>query len=160
MQTVTFTLNGQPIVAQAGETILQAAQRTGTEIPHLCYKAGYRADGNCRACVVEIDGERTLAPSCCRQPKDGMSVSSNSERARHSQRLVIELLKSDMPPAERSPYSPSSELDHWAERLDIDRVRFASREQPPRIFLTRRSRLSSTPAFSAPAVSGPVAKNR
>ena len=60
--TVTFTLNGKQITAGADETILKAAQRSGVEIPHLCYKDGLRADGNCRACMVEIDGERVLAP--------------------------------------------------------------------------------------------------
>src|SRR5690606_2817811 len=64
--TVEFELDGRKVKALAGETILEAAARAGTEIPRLCYTPGYRADGNCRACVVEIDGERTLAPSCCR----------------------------------------------------------------------------------------------
>ena len=63
---VRFELDGKSIEALPDETILQAAQRTGAEIPHLCYKDGYRPDGICRACVVEIDGERVLAPSCCR----------------------------------------------------------------------------------------------
>lgn len=61
-QTIRFNLNGATIEAQDNETILQAAQREGIEIPHLCYTDGMRADGNCRACMVEIDGERTLAP--------------------------------------------------------------------------------------------------
>jgi len=60
-ETVAFTLNGKNIEALAGESIIQAADRTGTEIPRLCYTEGMRADGNCRACVVEIDGERALA---------------------------------------------------------------------------------------------------
>ena len=54
--SVTFSLNGQSITADADETILKAAQRHGVEIPHLCYKDGLRADGNCRACMVEIEG--------------------------------------------------------------------------------------------------------
>jgi formate dehydrogenase major subunit len=95
--TISFTLNGQPVVAAAGESILLAAQRHGTEIPHLCFKEGLRADGNCRACVVEIAGERTLAPSCCRTPTPGMQVQSTSERAVKSQNMVLELLLSDMP---------------------------------------------------------------
>ena len=96
-ETIDFKLNGETISAFAGETIIQAAARHGTDIPHLCYKDGYRPDGNCRACVVEIKGERVLAPSCCRQPAKGMEVSSNNERAVHSQKLVIELLMSDVP---------------------------------------------------------------
>ena len=64
--TIQFSLNGRNIEAGAEETILQAAQRHGVEIPRLCYKEGYRSDGNCRVCMVEVEGERTLAPSCCR----------------------------------------------------------------------------------------------
>ena len=65
MKTVEFKLDAKTMHAYEGETILQAAKRHGIDIPHLCYKDGYRADGNCRACVVEIVGDRTLAPSCC-----------------------------------------------------------------------------------------------
>ena len=65
-QTVEFKLDGQTVQAFEGETILKAANAHGVDIPHLCYKDGLRPDGNCRACVVEMKGERTLAPSCCR----------------------------------------------------------------------------------------------
>ena len=112
-ETVRFTLNGQAIEALAQETILQAAKRVGIEIPYLCYKDGYRPDGNCRACMVEITGERVLAPACCRKPSEGMEVWSDNERARHSQTMVLELLLSDMPGQGKSPYTPRSELDHW-----------------------------------------------
>ena len=73
-ETITFSLNGRDITALKGEPIIEAAKREGVEIPHLCYKPGYRADGNCRACVVEIKGERVLAPSCCRNAKNGMEI--------------------------------------------------------------------------------------
>lgn len=94
---VAFELDGQPVTAHPGETILKAAQRHGVEIPHLCYTDGLRPDGNCRACVVEIAGERTLAPSCCRAPTAGMKVQAASPRARKSQQMVVEMLLSDMP---------------------------------------------------------------
>ena len=82
METISFELNGQSIDALHGETILQAADRVGiNNIPRLCYKKGYRSDGNCRSCVVEIEGERVLAPSCCRYPQQGMKVNSRSDRA-------------------------------------------------------------------------------
>ena len=129
-EIVRFELDGKTIEALPGESILQAAQRTGSEIPHLCYKAGYRPDGNCRACVVEIDGERVLAPSCCRNPKEGMQVNSQSERALHSQKMVVELLLSDMPEQGKSPYTQRSELDIWAEKLGVVQPRFAGRQQP------------------------------
>ncbi|MEO8121536.1 MAG: 2Fe-2S iron-sulfur cluster-binding protein, partial [Rhodoferax sp.] len=95
--TVEFKLDQQTVQAFEGESILKAAQRHGVAIPHLCFKDGLRADGNCRACVVEIKGERTLAPSCCRSVTAGMEVQANSQRALKSQRLVLEMLLSDMP---------------------------------------------------------------
>ncbi|MEO8015429.1 MAG: molybdopterin-dependent oxidoreductase, partial [Polaromonas sp.] len=95
--SVAFTLDQQTIYAFEGETILKAAERHGVNIPRLCYQDGLRPDGNCRACVVEIAGERTLAPSCCRSVTAGMAVQSQSERALRSQKMVLELLLSDMP---------------------------------------------------------------
>ena len=125
---IRFSLNGRDIEAAAEETILDAAERHGVEIPRLCYKEGYRADGNCRACVVEIEGERALAPSCCRKPADGMKVSSDNERALHSQKMVLELLLADMPQQGTSPYRLDSELDQWASRLNVFSPRFEARE--------------------------------
>jgi formate dehydrogenase major subunit len=130
LSTVRFELNGKEIAALNGETILQAAQRSGVEIPHLCYMEGLRPDGNCRACMVEIEGERVLAPSCCRTPQENMKVSSNNDRARKSQEMVLELLLSDMPEQGKSPYTHESELDQWADKLDIGQPRFRSRQQP------------------------------
>jgi formate dehydrogenase major subunit len=127
---VRFVLDGKTIEARDGETILQAADRAGIEIPRLCYKQGYRPDGNCRVCVVEIEGERVLAPSCCRRPTEGMKVSSNSARARASQRMVAELLLSDMPDQGKSPYRIESELDRWARWLGVEKPRYPQRAQP------------------------------
>ena len=118
---VEFNLNGKTVEAFDGETILNAAQRVGVAIPHLCYKAGYRADGNCRACVVEVKGERVLAPACCRAATSGMEVTSNSERAEKSQKMVLELLLSDMP---ETIYTRHSELDRWAAELNVGKPRF------------------------------------
>lgn len=125
--TIEFTLNGQTLHALPGQTILQAAQAHGIDIPHLCYREGMRIDGNCRACMVEIKGERTLAPSCYRTPTPGMEVWSDNERALHSQKMVLELLLSDMP---ETVYNPNSELDLWAHRLNVGNGRFMAREQP------------------------------
>ena len=124
---VSFTLNGQSVVAPPDETILEAAERLGVEIPRLCYMEGMRPDGNCRTCMVEIKGERVLAPSCCRYPRDGMEVTTNSARAVTSQKMSIELLLSDIP--ERS-YTLNSELDLWARKMDVGKPRFAPRHQP------------------------------
>ncbi|GAC1527624.1 MAG: formate dehydrogenase subunit alpha [Ramlibacter sp.] len=94
---VAFKLDGVDVHAIQGETILQAADRVGVNIPRLCYKEGYRPDGNCRSCVVEITGERVLAPSCCRAVTPGMDVKARSERAVKSQKMVVEMLLADLP---------------------------------------------------------------
>jgi formate dehydrogenase major subunit len=124
---VSFTLNNQPLTAASDETILQAARRHGVDIPHLCYADGLATAGNCRACVVEIEGERVLAPSCCRAPAEGMTVSSDNERARRSQSLVLELLRGEVGDAS---HTQESELDHWCERYELKRSRFGGRNQP------------------------------
>ncbi|SPA43009.1 tugsten containing formate dehydrogenase alpha subunit; 2Fe-2S ferredoxin N-term domain [Cupriavidus taiwanensis] len=123
---VTFILNGREVSAQPGESLLKVAQREGFDVPHLCYKDGLEPAGNCRACMVEIQGERVLAPSCCRYPAAGMQVQTESERARRAQRTVLELLQSDMPEAE---YTRHNELDQWAARLEVGKPRFAPRER-------------------------------
>ncbi len=120
---IQFRLDGQEVSALPGETILQAAARHGREIPHLCQREGMRPDGNCRACVVEITGERALAAACCRRPAEGMEVASASERARKSQRLVLELLQSEIG-------AGSGELARWASLLGLGSARFGNRVQP------------------------------
>lgn len=127
LKPIKFTLDGVEIDARPGETIINAAKRTGTEIPHLCYSETLRADGNCRACVVEIEGERVLAPSCVREPTPGMVVHTKNQRARKSQKLVLELLLGDMPEAS---YKLDNELTDWAEKLDVGKPRFKARHQP------------------------------
>ncbi|MGE5087591.1 MAG: formate dehydrogenase subunit alpha [Candidatus Levyibacteriota bacterium] len=126
-QAIAFRLNGADVEARPGETILEVADRVGVEIPRLCHKPGYRPDGNCRSCMVEIKGERVLAPSCCRAPTAGMEVASDSARARHAQKMVVEMLASDVP--ERA-YRKDSELDRWKRALSIGKPRFAPRAQP------------------------------
>ena len=144
-QTVEFKLDGNTIHAYEGETILKAAKRHGIDIPHLCYKDGYRADGNCRACVVEIKGERVLAPSCCRSVKAGMEVQASSERALKSQKMVVEMLLSDMPDVGykwtlrqaqddlNTEVGQHGELSDWADRLNVavrPELKALRREQP------------------------------
>jgi len=122
--TVTFTLNGKEVQGRSTETIIEIAEREGVEIPRLCYKPGLDAVGNCRACMVEVKGERVLAASCCRNPSNGMQVTTDSERARKSQQMVLELLQSDLPEA---AYTRHNEVDEWAERLAVGKPRFAPR---------------------------------
>jgi formate dehydrogenase major subunit len=126
--TVSFELNGRTVDALPHETLIDVAAREGIEVPRLCYKEGMEAVGNCRSCMVEIDGERVLAPSCCRNPAPGMKVTTDSPRALAAQKMVLELLLSDMPEAE---YTRKNEVDLWAEKLGIKKPRFVpTRRQP------------------------------
>ncbi|MES2189168.1 MAG: formate dehydrogenase subunit alpha [Pseudomonadota bacterium] len=141
-QTVEFKLDQKTIHAFEGETIFRAAKRHGIDIPHLCYKDGLRPDGNCRACVVEIKGERTLVPSCCRSVAAGMEVQASSERAVKSQKMVLEMLLSDMPDkgykwndadGKMDNTLQHGELSHWASRMDVSvrpALKALRREQP------------------------------
>ncbi len=130
-KTVTFSLDGQSVEAMDGETIWQVAQRLGTEIPHLCYapEPGYRPDGNCRACMVEVEGERVLAASCIRKPTPGMKVKTASDRAKASRKMVFELLMADQPDRNVS-HDPDSKFWNWADRLDVADSRFPDRDMP------------------------------
>jgi formate dehydrogenase major subunit len=127
-EPIRFFLDGAEVEALPGETIWQTANRLGTEIPHLCWlpKPGYRADGNCRACMVEIEGERVLAASCIRPPAPGMKVHSASERAKASRQLVFELLVGDQPDR-AAAHDPGSRLWQWADRLEVSDSRFPRR---------------------------------
>src|SRR5438105_1454504 len=126
-ERIVFKLNGREVDAFAGETIIEAADRLGVAIPRLCYKPGMRPDGNCRACMVEIKGERLLAPSCCRRPGAGMEVASDSARALHAQKMIIEMLAGDMP---AKAYRTDSELAYWQRALGVGKPRFDARAQP------------------------------
>ncbi|WP_306120909.1 2Fe-2S iron-sulfur cluster-binding protein, partial [Roseitalea sp. MMSF_3546] len=119
-QTVTFILDGRAVTAEPGETIWTVARREGTRIPHLCHldKPGYRPDGNCRACMVEIEGERTLAASCIRKPAQGMTVRTDTDRADAARRMVFEMLAADMPARDQSPDDRSA-FWQWVETMGI-----------------------------------------
>src|SRR3984957_6434113 len=95
----TFFIDDREIDIREGESIFRAARRLDIKLPHLCYspKPGYRADGNCRVCMGEIEGERVLAASCIRQPAPGMKVKTSTERAKTARKMVAELLVTDQP---------------------------------------------------------------
>ncbi len=133
-QMINFTLNGKLLNASPEETIWQVASREGISIPHLCHKPdpGYRADGNCRACMVHIDGEQPLAASCIRKPEEGMIVKSTEPRAIASRKMIIELLLADQPKKENS-YDSSSTFWRWADFSNISESRFPPRENAIRL---------------------------
>ncbi|MCG8548448.1 MAG: 2Fe-2S iron-sulfur cluster-binding protein, partial [Alphaproteobacteria bacterium] len=129
-ETITFVLDGKQVEAGPDETIWQVAARQGQEIPHLCYapEPGYRADGNCRACMVEIEGERVLAASCIRKPTEGMVVHSASERAKSSRNMVMEMLIADQPSRETA-HDPQSKFWQWADKMGVADSRFPAHDR-------------------------------
>ena len=129
---ITIELDGRQVEAEAGETIWQVAQRHGTSIPHLCWHPapGYRADGNCRACMVEVEGERVLAASCQRKATAGMKVKTASERAKKSREMVFELLMADQPEREGS-HDPASKFWNWVEAMGVTTTRRFPKDDRP-----------------------------
>ena len=122
--TVELKIDGRTVTALEGETILSVARREGASVPTLCFKDGYRPDGNCRACVVEVKGERVLAPSCCRNVAKGMEVTTDSIRARKSQNMVLEMLLADLPEqgfkwVDGDAARPHGELSEWAHQAGV-----------------------------------------
>ena len=127
---IQFTLDGQVVVAGSDETIWEVAKREGTTIPHLCHSGekGYRSDGNCRACMVEVDGERTLVASCIRKPSEGMVVKSESNRAQTARKLVMEMLVADQP-ARDVAHDKSSHFWDMADLNGVAESRFPQTEK-------------------------------
>jgi formate dehydrogenase major subunit len=119
-EKVEFILDGETVYAEKGQSIWEVANGQGLKIPHLCHKPkpGYRPDGNCRACMVEIEGERTLAASCIREPKPGMVVKSATPRAENARKMVLEMLVTDQPEREMS-HDKSS---HFWDMVDLSDV--------------------------------------
>jgi len=117
-KTVTFELDGEEVTVPEGYTIWEAAHGQGLVIPHLCHKPekGYRPDGNCRACMVEVEGERVLVPSCIRPVAEGIKVTTDSERARKSREMVMELLVADQPEVKHDASS------HFWDMADLNGV--------------------------------------
>jgi formate dehydrogenase major subunit len=127
MMPIEFKLNGQTVIGRPDEKIIETAKKHGVTIPHLCHGGNQRSDGNCRACVVEIKGERALAPSCCRYPTAGMEVTTNSPRALTSQKMVLELLMADMTDEQ---HTKVNKVANWAKKMGVGQPRFKKREQP------------------------------
>ena len=127
--SIRFTLDGQEVVAQPGETIWEVANGRGLVIPHLCHKPapGYRPDGNCRACMVEVEGERTLVASCIREPVPGMVVTTDSARASGARKMVVEMLLADQPERDTS-HDKSSHLWDMAEANGVTQSRLPTLE--------------------------------
>jgi len=130
-ERISFTLDGRAVEAMLDETIWQVAAREGVDIPHLCYtpEPGYRPDGNCRACMVQVEGERVLAASCLRRPMDGMVVDTQTERATKARNMVMELLVADQPDR-ATAHDADSKFWQWADHTGMTESRFPARNSP------------------------------
>ena len=116
--TITALVDGRSVEVPEGASVLDACRAAGADIPTLCYGPTMTPANACRVCVVEVEGSRTLVPSCSRQLDEGMEIRTDTDRAQHSRRLVMELLDS------------ASELDRSGEQLDA--WRSAAGAQPDR----------------------------
>ena len=124
-KNIKFYLDDLEVIAFEGESIWEVSDRLGIRLPHLCHSAepGYRSDGNCRACMVEIEGENVLAASCIRKPLEGMKVKTNTAKASNSRKSVFELLAADQPDRNMHP-DPDSKFWKWTDDINIENNKF------------------------------------
>lgn len=123
--SVTVTINDTPTVVPDGATVLDACRSVGLDQPTMCWASTLTPVNVCRVCVVEVEGSRTLVPSCSRQAEEGMVVSTDSERVRHSRKVVFELLASSV---DLSLADPS--IHEWMAEYAVDSDRFGPPAPP------------------------------
>lgn len=119
-RTVELTIDGQKVNAVEGSTLLDACRASGKEIPTLCYGDTITPKNACRVCMVELEGSRTLVPSCSRKVEPGMVVNTNNERTSHSRKLVLELLGSSV------DLSLTKNVARWNEGYRAEPSRFGA----------------------------------
>ncbi len=116
---LTATIDGREVQAPEGTTILDACRRLGIDTPTLCYLETLTPVNVCRVCVVEVEGSRVLVPACSRKLEAGMKIQTDSERVRHSRRVVLEFLGSSVDVSLTAP-----EVHGWMNRYGADVNRF------------------------------------
>jgi predicted molibdopterin-dependent oxidoreductase YjgC len=126
MADVRISVAGRDLDVRAGSTILDACRRLRIDTPTLCQLDTLTPVNACRVCVVELEGSRVLVPACSRKVEEGMKVHTDSERVRHSRRLVLELLGSSVDMSLTSP-----QVHGWMERYGATPSRFGRAGTPP-----------------------------
>ncbi|MER5998682.1 2Fe-2S iron-sulfur cluster-binding protein [Nonomuraea angiospora] len=128
---IDVQIDGEDVRVPEGSTILDACHAAGKDIPTLCYGDTLTPKNACRVCVVEVEGARTLAPACSRKAEAGMKVGTDTDRARQSRKVVLELLGSSV------DLSTTPRAAEWAEEYGADPTRFgddaATVEQPAKV---------------------------
>lgn len=107
-----------------GTTLLSACRERGIDMPTICHAPNLTPVNTCRVCVVEMEGSRTLVPSCSRQAAEGMAISTHSERVQRSRRMVLELLASSVDLSRSEP-----DLLRWIDEYEAEPSRHAPGEQ-------------------------------
>jgi len=134
---VPVRIDGTDLTVAADATILDACRDQGIDTPTLCALESLTPVNACRVCVVEVAGSRTLVPACSRRVEAGMDIATDSERVRHSRRLVLELLASSVDVTLAGPRRPDGSIGAWMERYGADPTRFggdvATVEQPVKV---------------------------
>jgi predicted molibdopterin-dependent oxidoreductase YjgC len=128
--TVELTIDGEAVLAPAGSTILDACRAQGIDNPTLCYAENLAPVNVCRVCVVEVTGSRVLVPACSRPVEPGMDVHTNSERVRHSRKMVLEFLGSSVDVSLAGPAEPDGSIGAWIERYGADPSRYGPPAPP------------------------------
>jgi predicted molibdopterin-dependent oxidoreductase YjgC len=118
--TVTLSIDGRRIEVPDGSTILHACGQAGVDTPTLCWDRNLTPQNACRVCVVELAGARALVPACSRLVEEGMEIATDTDRVRHSRRLVLEFLGST------TDTSTAPRLEAYAERYQAKPARFAN----------------------------------
>ena len=118
---VGITIDGRDIEVMEGSTILDACRRLRIDTPTLCQLDNLTPVNVCRVCVVELESSRVLVPACSRKVEAGMKIATDSERVRHSRRLVLELLASSVDMSLTSP-----QVHGWMERYGATPDRFGA----------------------------------
>ena len=120
-----ITINGRPLSVEDNITIIEAAKQNDISIPNLCYLEGVHQFGSCRICVVEVEGAKTLMPSCMTKVSEGMVIHTNSKRVREARKVLYELLLSDHSKDCLScKRNQSCELQKLGKQLGIEETRF------------------------------------
>jgi iron-only hydrogenase group A len=123
---VTIEVNGRTIEAQPGEMLLAALRRAGIRVPTLCHMEGLSPSGACRVCVVEVEGQRGLVPSCAFPVAGGMKVQTHSARAVQARRTIVELLLANHPDdCLYCARNRNCQLQALADELGVRQRRFA-----------------------------------
>ena len=130
VEPVALTVDGRAVTVAPGETILDACAALGVETPTLCHAPNLTPVNACRVCVVEVDGQRTLAPACSRRAEPGMVVRTETERVRTARKVVLELLGSSVDLSLAGRHQPDGSLAGWMARYDADPARFGPPTAP------------------------------